>query len=64
MVIKFADEYGPYLAEAELRRRHPKGAIEAIALVPTRHGPALDVSPEVLCRPAVSEVIRRHGGRV
>ncbi len=63
-MIKFTDDYGPYLAEVELRRRHPRTAIEAIVMVPTRSGPALDVAPDVLSKPTVSEVIKRHGGRV
>jgi hypothetical protein len=64
MVIEFNDDYGPYLAAVELRRRHPRTAIEAIALVPTRSGPALEVAADVLRHPDASEVIKRHGGRV
>jgi hypothetical protein len=62
MVVRFDRVDAAYLAYAEVQRRLDRLVPRGIAMVPTRRGPAVDVSASAARNPIVQAVIAEYGG--
>jgi hypothetical protein len=63
MVIQFAEPDAAYLAHAAIRRYLHAELLNGAFLIPTAHGPAIEISEVAFSDREVAAILRWFGGR-